>query len=123
MDVDDRQAVEILEARAQRDDLQQVGHDADVDDLAVGVLHEAEHLHVLLERERDVEVVDLLALQDLGRLVERAEQRQAAVSEVRAAFGAVVHEADHLQAEFAVFEDAIDDQPARGRPIRRPGRA
>ena len=31
VDVDDRDAVEILEPRAQRDDLQQVGHDLDVD--------------------------------------------------------------------------------------------
>ena len=112
MDVDDRQAVEVLEASAQRDDLQQVGHDADVDDLAVGVLDEPEHLDVLLERQRDVEVIDLLALQNLRRLVEGAEQRQAAVAEVSAAFGTVVDEADHLQAEFAVLEDAIDDEPA-----------
>ena len=41
VDVDDRDAVEILEPRAQRDDLQQVGHDLDVDALAAGDLDRA----------------------------------------------------------------------------------
>ena len=48
---------------------------------------------------------------DLAGLVERAEQRQAAVAEVIAA-GAVVHEADDLIAELAVLEDLVGDQPA-----------
>ncbi len=62
-------------------------------------------------RQRDVEVVDLLADGDLGGLGERAEQRQAAVAEVVAA-GAVVDEADHLVAELAVLEDAVGDHAA-----------
>ena len=33
---DDRHAVEVLEPRAQRDELQQVGDDVDVDPFAVG---------------------------------------------------------------------------------------
>ena len=105
VEVDDRHAVEILEPRAQRDELQQVGHDLDVDALAAGRLDEVEQLHVLFERQRDVEVVDLLAGDDLGGLGERAEQRQPAVAEVIAA-GAIVDEADDLVAELAVLEDA-----------------
>ena len=58
VDVDDRQAVEILEAGAQRDELQEVGHDLDVDALAAGDVHEVEQLRVFLERQRDVEVID-----------------------------------------------------------------
>ena len=82
VDVDDRHAVEILEARPQRDHLQQIGHDLDVDALAAGALDELEHLHVLLGRQRDVEMIDRFADRDLGRFVDRAEQRQAAVPEV-----------------------------------------
>src|SRR5688572_31721253 len=46
------------EARPQGDELQDVGHDLDVDELAAGDLHEVEELGVLFERERDVEVID-----------------------------------------------------------------
>ena len=55
-------------------------------------LDQAEHLHVLFERQRDVEVIDALAAQDLVGVAERAEQRQAAVADVIA--GAIVDEAD-----------------------------
>ena len=68
VDVDDRQAVEILEPRAQGDELQQIGHDLDVDELAAGDVHQVEQLGVLLERQRDVEMIDALALGDLGDL-------------------------------------------------------
>ncbi len=111
VDVDDRQAVEVLEPGAQRDELQQVGHDLDVDALAAGDLHQVEQLRVLLERQRDVQVIDALALGDLADLGERAEQRQAAVADVIAA-GAVVHEADHLVAELAVLQDAVGHHAA-----------
>ena len=111
VDVDDRQPVEILEAGAQRDELQEVGHDLDVDELAAGDLHQVEQLGVLLERQRDVEVIDALALGDLGDLGQRAEQRQPAVADVIAA-GAIVDEADDLIAELAVLEDAVGDHAA-----------
>ena len=42
--------------------------------------------------------------------VERAEQRQAAIADVIAA-GAIVEEADDLEAELAVLEDLVGDQP------------
>ena len=58
---DDRNAVEVFEPRAQRDELQQVRDDVDVDPFAVRGLDEAEHLDVLFERQRDVDVVDPLA--------------------------------------------------------------
>ena len=79
---DDRNAVEILEARAKRDELQEVGHDMDVDHFAVRALDSAEHLDVLFERQRDVDVIDLLLPDDLVRLGQRAEQRQTAVADV-----------------------------------------
>ena len=44
-------------------------------------------------------------------LGERAEQRQAAVADVIAA-GAVVDEADDLEAELAVLEHLVGDHPA-----------
>ena len=62
VDVDDRDAVEIFEPRPQRDDLQQVGHDLDVDHLAADDLEQLQHPHVLFGRQRDVEVIDALAL-------------------------------------------------------------
>ena len=49
---------------------------------------------------------------DLGRVGQRAEQRQAAVAEVVAA-GAIVDEADHLIAELAVLEHAVGDHAAQ----------
>ena len=58
VEVDDRDAVEILEPRAQRDELQQVGHDLDVDAFAARRLDQVEQLHVLFERQRDVQVID-----------------------------------------------------------------
>ena len=58
VDVDDRDAVEILEPGAQRDDLQQIGDDLDVDHLAAGAFEELEHPHVLFGRQRDVQMVD-----------------------------------------------------------------
>ena len=108
VEADDRDAVEVLEPRAQRDELQQVGHDVDVDAFAVGGLDEAEHLHVLVERQRDVEVVDVLAADDLVGVGERAEQRQAAVADVIAG-RAIVDEADQLEAELAVLEHLVGD--------------
>ena len=118
VDVDDRQAVEVLEPGAQRDELQQVGHDLDVDALAAGDLHQVEQLGVLLERQRHVEVIDALALGDVADLGQRAEQRQAAIADVIAA-GAVVDEADHLVAELAMLEDAVGDHAGRGRRRRQ----
>ena len=49
-----------------RDELQQVGHDVDVDALAAGELDHAEHLDVLFDRQRDVDLVHLLAQRRLG---------------------------------------------------------
>ena len=85
VEADDRDAVEVLEPRAQRDELQQVGDDVDVDPFAVGRLDQAEHLDVLFERQRDVEVIDVLAPDDVVGFGERAEQRHAAVADVIAA--------------------------------------
>ena len=109
VDVDDRNAVEILEARAQRDHLQQIRHHLHVHALAARALDQLQHLDVLLRRQRDVEVVDPFAGRDFGRLLRRPEQRQAAVPEVIAG-GAIVHEADDLIAELAVLEDLVGDE-------------
>ena len=48
---------------------------------------------------------------DLVGFRQRAEQREAAVADVIAG-GAVVEEADDLEAELAVLEDLVGDQPA-----------
>ena len=82
-----------------------------VDAFAVGDLDQAEHLHVLFERQRDVEVIDALAADDLVGVAERAEQRQAAVADV-IADGAIVDEAEQLEAELAVIEHLVRDHPA-----------
>ena len=59
--------------------------------------------------KRHVEVVDPLAARDLAGLVERAEDREPAVAQIIAA-GAVVHEADDVIPELAVFEDPVRDE-------------
>ena len=112
VDVDDGHAVEIFEPRAQREELHEVGHDLHVDHLAAGALDEVEHLHVLVERQRDVQMIDVLLPDDLRRIGERAEQRQAAIAEVIAA-GAIVDEADDLIAELAVLQDLLGDDAAQ----------
>ncbi len=68
-------------------------------------------LRVLVERQGDVELVDPLALDDLAGLGERADERQSAVAEVIAA-RAVVDEADDLQPEVPVLENAVGHEPA-----------
>ena len=59
-------------------------------------LDQAEHLDVLVERQRHVEVIDALAPDDVVRLAERAEQRDAAIADVIAG-DAIVEEADDLE--------------------------
>ena len=112
VDVDDRQAVEILETGPQRDELQQVRHDLHVDALAAGELDQTEQLDVLLGRESDVEVIDLLAAARCAPTsLERAEQRQPA--EPRPPYGrGVIDEPDHLIAELAMLQDAVGDHAA-----------
>ena len=78
---------------------------------AVGGLDDAEHLDVLFERQRDVDVIDAFLPDDLVRLAQRAEQRQAAIADVIAG-GAVVEEADDLEPELAVLEHLVGDQPS-----------
>ena len=112
VDVDDRHAVEILEAGAQRNHLQQVGNDLDVEHLAARALDQLDHAQVLFRRQRHVQVIDRFALGDLRRFVDRAEQRQPAVSEVIAG-GAIVDEPDDLIAELAVLDDLVGDEAAQ----------
>ena len=111
MDVDDRNAVEIFEARAQREELHEVGNHLHVDHFAARALDEVEHLHVLVERQRHVQVIDVLLPDDFGRIGQRAEQRQAAIAEVIAA-RAIVDKSDHLIAELAVLENLLGDDAA-----------
>ena len=110
MDVDDRDAVEIFEARTQREELHQVGHDLHVDHLAARALDQVEHLDVFVERQRDVEVVDALLPDDFRRIVQRAEERQSAIAEVIAA-GAIVDEADDLIAQLAMLKNFLGHHP------------
>ena len=109
VDVDDRDAVEILEPRPERDDLQQIGHHLHVDALPARRFDQLEHLHVLFGRQRDVKVIDSLARRDLGRLADRAEQRQSAVAEMIAR-RPVVDEADDLIPELAMLQNLVGDQ-------------
>ena len=66
---------------------------------------------MLFERQRDVEMVDVLLLDDFGGVGQRAEQRQAAIAEMIAA-GAIVDEADHLIAELAMLKNFFGDDAA-----------
>jgi hypothetical protein len=111
VDVDDRDAVQVFEPRLQRDDLQQVGHDLDVDHLAADDLEQLQHPHVLFGRQRHVEVIHALAARDLAGLVERAEDRQPAMPEVVAP-RPVVDEADDVVAQLAVLENSVRDEAA-----------
>ena len=83
----------------------------DVDAFAAGLFDEAEHLHVLFERQRDIQMIDAFLPDDLAALGERAEQRQPAVPDV-VARRAIVEEADDLEAELAMLEQLVRDEPA-----------
>ena len=112
VDADDRQAVQILEPGAERDELQQVRHDVDVDALAAGELHDAQHLHVLVDGQRDVDLVDLFLRGNLRDLVDGAEHRQAAVADRVGRRRAVVDEAREPEPHLAVLDDPVRDHPA-----------
>ena len=75
IDVDDRQAVEILETGTKGDELQDIGDDLHVDALAAGEFNEVKQLRVLLERQRNVEMIDALALRDIANLGQREGAR------------------------------------------------
>ncbi len=117
VDVDDRHAIEIFEARAKRDDLQQVGHDLHVDAFAARALDQLQHLQVLFGRQGDVEMIDRFARHDVGRFRDGAEERQTAIAEVIAR-RLVVHEADDLVAELTMLEDLVRHQTSE---LARPG--
>ena len=67
---------------------------------------------MLVERQRDIQMVDPFALRDLADLAERAEQRQAAVADVVTP-RAVVHESDDLVTQFPVLQDAVRHEAAK----------
>ena len=56
-------------------------------------------------------MVDAFLADDLAAFGERAEQRQPAVADVVAG-GAIVEEADDLEAELAMFEQLVGDEPS-----------
>ena len=62
---------------------------------------------MLVERQGDVELVDLLAFQDVAHLGERPQQRQPSIA--LAVAGAVVDEADDAVAELAMMEHLVHD--------------
>src|SRR5262249_39970076 len=109
VDVDDRHAVEVLEPRAERDHLQDVRYDLDVDAFTAGDIQQLEQPDVLFRRKRDVEVFDRFADGDVGRLIDGPEQGQAAVSEVIAG-RAIVDEPGNLIPQLAVLDDLVRDQ-------------
>ena len=108
VNVDDGDAVEIFEARAQREELHQVRHDLDVDHFTAGVFDQVEHLHVLVERQGDIQVIDAFLADDLCGVGQRTEQRQAPVAEIVAACP-IVDETDDLIAQLAVLKDSFGD--------------
>ena len=88
------------------------GHHLHVHHLAARALDQIEHLDVLFERQRHVQMIDVLLLHDFSGVGQRAEQRQAAIPEVIAA-GAIVHEAHHLIAELTMLQDLLRHHPAQ----------
>ena len=107
---DDRHAIEVFEARAESDELKEIRDDVNVDALAIRLLDEREHLDVLFERQGDVDVIDALLANDFAAIGQRPQERQAAIADVIA--GAVVEESDDLEAELAMLEQLVGDQPA-----------
>ncbi len=108
---DDRHAVEVLEAGAESDELKEVRDDVNVDALAIRLLDQREHLDVLFERQGDVDVIDAFLADDSRR--HRPACRAAAGRDSRCGRrGAVVEEADDLEAELAMLEQLVGHEPA-----------
>ena len=76
--------------------------------LAVGGFDHAEHFHVLLEGQRDVDMIDALGSDDVVGVGEHAEEGEPAISDVIAG-RAIVDEADDLEAELAMLEHLVGD--------------
>ncbi len=104
VNIDDGNAVEVLEPRAQREELDEVGHHLHVHHFPARVFDEVEHLDVLVERQRHVQVVDVFLPQNLRSVVEGPQQWQASITEMIAA-RPVVDETDHLITELAMLKD------------------
>ena len=67
---------------------------------------------MLLQRQRDVQMIDSLAANDVGRFLEAAKQRQAAIAKMITA-RPVVDEADDLIAEFPVLEHLVGNHSSQ----------
>src|SRR5439155_5770648 len=109
VDVDDGNAVEIFEPGPQRDHLQKIRHHLDVEHLAARAVDELEHAHVLLGGKRDIQMIDRLPRRDFRGVVDRAEQREAAIAKMIPG-RTVVDEADNLIAKLAVLENLVGHQ-------------
>ena len=70
VDVDDRHAVEIFEARPQRDHLEKVRHHLHVHREAARAVEQLDHAQVLIGRQRHVQMIDALARRDVGGFVD-----------------------------------------------------
>ena len=77
-EADDRDPVEVFEDGLDGRVLDQVRHDLDVQALVADVLDQAQQLRMLLEGQRDVELVRAVRGRHLRRLVQRAQDGNAA---------------------------------------------
>ena len=112
VDPDDRQPVQILEPRAERDELQEIRHDVNVDALAAGELDDAEHLDVLVDRQRDVDFVDLLVRGRSRPLRRSCRAAAARDSRWRRSWRPSSTNPTSRKPELAVVEDPIGDHAA-----------
>ena len=111
--VDDRQAVEVLDAGAEGDVLEEVRHDAHVGDRAADLLEDGEHRAVRLERQREEDRVDAALLDD-ARATSAVVPRTGTPEVLGAALArVVVDEPDGAQSRLGVLEELVDDGAAQ----------
>ena len=101
-EVDDRRAVHVLHVGAQRRVLQDVRHQADLDQLVADAVEQVEDLPVRLERQGDHDLIDVVLLDCCFQVVECADDADAADALGGDRVRVVVQEAHDLVAEFPV---------------------
>ncbi len=105
----DGQAVEVLDAGAEGDVLEEVRHEADLGHRAADILQHREHRAVLLEGKGQVDRVDAELLDDAVDVCCRSEGGHAAVA-LPGALRVVVHERLCAKASLRVLENLVDER-------------
>ena len=104
-DVEQGDALDVVDQRTGADDLEQTWHDVDLDAAVGAGAHDAQEVVVAGARERDDDAVDLLTRDDRVQVVQSADHRHIGYATAVATRLPVVQEPDELDAVLRVRVD------------------